>query len=128
MSKKIERIGEINESKKCGPMVILEYNNTGNIKIKFLETETVQNTSYINFKKGMVRDPMCKNIVGIGCLGIGEYKPTTNGKMNRYYRIWNHMLDRCVINLNRDCTVRDKSRTYRDVVVCEEWLNFCKMV
>ncbi len=117
----LNRVNEIKESKRFGIMKILEYNNCNDIKIQFIKTGAIVNTTYRKFKNDNIKDPLCKNVVGIGCFGIGKYKSTNKGKITKEYGIWNHMLDRSIVDLNNS-NARNKS--YADVIICESWLNF----
>lgn len=58
-------------------------------------------------------------IYGKGYLGIGSYT-----KDDIQFRYWKHMLERCYSK-----TYTDKNTTYKECIVCEEWLcyqNFAK--
>ena len=62
------------------------------------------------------RNPYDKTIFEIGYLGEGKY----NRKIHfEIYKVWRCMLQRCYAPY-----YLDKHPTYRDCMVCEEWLNF----
>lgn len=46
-------------------------------------------------KNGNIKNPYYPSIYGKGYLGVGIYKPTNKGKMNKSYHIWHDMLERC---------------------------------
>lgn len=57
-----------------------------------------------------------RNVYGKGCIGFGKYDSKLNKKA---YKLWVHVLERCY-----DEKLLNKFPKYRDVTVCEEWLNF----
>ncbi len=58
-----------------------------------------------------------KTVCNVGCIGVGNYKPTFNGKRTKANEVWKDMLQRCYkyIEINP---------TYKDCSVVEEWHNF----
>jgi hypothetical protein len=100
-------------------MIIEIYNSSKDIWVRFIEGNYLKHTSYRDFKKGEVRSPYDRTIHGIGYFGEGEYTTFENGRKNKYYQAWKNMLDRCY-----DEKLHQKMPTYKDVTVCEEWLNF----
>ena len=76
--------------------------------------ETITRTDLID--KCMVRNPYCKNVFGVGFIGLGSYN-SINSKFNGkdFYDTWGKMFDRCY---------RGVDLTYTNVEVCEEWYNF----
>ena len=117
---KINRIGETNISNQGYEMKIVEYKNANDIIIEFQdEYKTETHTDYKSFKKGEVKNPYHKSVFGVGYIGIGKYKSKRNGKLTKEYKYWQKMLQRCY-----DPYYLDRHLTYRDCMVCEEWLNF----
>lgn len=60
-----------------------------------------------------------KKICGVGYLGVGYYKPTINGKTTIAYNAWRNMIHRCY-----DKEYQNIKTTYKECILCEEWLNF----
>jgi hypothetical protein len=58
-------------------------------------------------------------VCGVGYIGDGKYKVSVNRKHTEEYDRWKGILRRCY---NEE--ERYKNPTYKDVTVCEEWLNF----
>ena len=122
IKKEIERLGETNISNEGCKMKIIKYKNANNILIEFQDKyKAIVHAAYRDFKKGKVKNPYYKSIFDVGYFGQGKYKTSSNGKHTKAYKIWFSMLRRCYdpyfIN-------RDKSLSYKDVFVCEEWHNF----
>lgn len=114
------KIGETNVSNEGYVMKIVEYNGVRNIIIEFQdEYRTKVHTNYQAFKKGQVKNPYYPSVCGIGYLGQGKYKVSVNKKQTKAYEYWRHMLTRCY-----DPYYLDKHPTYRDCIVCDEWLCF----
>lgn len=111
------RIGEIKESKHCGLMKIIEYNNAKDIKVEF-RTGSIVKTTYNNFKKE-VKDPLFPSVYKMGYIGIGKHKPSINCKDTSEYKTWQNVFRRCY-----DPYYINKRLTYKTATVCDEWLNF----
>lgn len=101
----------------CGwEIQIIEYISYTNITAKVLETgEIIKKLRYDHLKNGDVLPRTFPTVYGHGYLGIEE-RVDANSKC---YRTWNHMLERCFSN-----ELKEKYPTYKDVTVCEEWLNY----
>ena len=110
------RVGEENVNAQGYLMKIIEYNRADDIKIKFQdENGAIVNNCYANFKKGLIRNPFHKSLCGVGFIG------NFNGfaSHEKSYKYWESMINRCYA----ECSLK-KAETYRDCVVCEEWLCF----
>lgn len=117
---KSNRVGEENYNAYGTLMKIVEYKNSKNIIIEFQdEYKYRKKCLYKDFKNGIVKNPYDKTIFNMGCIGIGKYKNSINGKNTKIYDIWHSMMKRCY-----DPYYINKEPTYADCFVCEEWLNF----
>ena len=89
-----------------------------NYFIKFLNTgaEIIANGS--RFASGDIKDPMAKTVCGVGCFGIGPYSGKTH---ERELKLWHRILQRCYKVTYEEGS---KEECYKDVIVCDEWLNF----
>lgn len=76
--------------------------------------ETITRTDLID--KRMVKNPYCKNICGVGYIGVGKYN-SVNSKINGkdFYDTWNKMFSRCYVT---------GGTIYENVEVSPEWFNF----
>lgn len=111
---KTNRVGEFyHDTKRNDTVTIVEYYGCDNVIVEFKNTGTRVKVEYSQFKKENIKDPMYKDSLGVGCIGIGKHSATTK---NPVYRRWFAMLQRCYDTSNRAYTP-NKS-------VCEEWLIF----
>ena len=113
-SVKKNRIGESYYDKKRNDNVtIVEYNGYHDMIVEFENTKTRVKVEYSQFKKQNIKDPMYRDSLGIGYLGIGKHK---SNRHNPFYRRWFAMLQRCY---------DETSTSYKPgKEVCEEWHNF----
>lgn len=114
MTKKINRVGEINYNKYGTQMKIIEYNNNKKIKVEFQDKyKAIVSTSYSHFLDGTVKNPYDKSVLNVGYLGEGKYNSIKDLKV---YLCWKNMLKRCY-----DPYYLNKYPTYIDCYVCKEW-------
>lgn len=114
--KGVDCVGKVFTSNKCGDFKVVEYVSPTNVLIEFLQTGTTSIVRLGGILNGHVKDRMYPSVHGVGFLGVGKYNSKED---NRAYGIWSKMLLRCY-NHNS----RFKYPTYKDVTVCDEWLNF----
>ena len=116
-----ERLGEINISNEGYEMKIVEYNSATDIIIEFQDKHKgMVHTTYRDFKKGGIKNPYRPSVLGVGYYGVGKYKSRGKDKKKTIgYKYWYYMLERCY-----DPYELNKSPTYIDVYVCDEWLCF----
>ena len=72
-----------------------------------------------NVGAGNIKNHYHPSVCGVGYMGVGEYKSNLDGKITPEYSVWQNMLQRCY-----DEKYQESLPTYKDVAVCEEWLNF----
>ena len=116
------KIGEIRYNNYGTPMMIVEYVNSDNITIEFLDVHRVRKkTTYSNFRMGSIKNPYDRNVRGVGYYGEGEYKAVdkNNPYVKKAFQVWSTMLDRCHRESNRDMFP-----SYENCLVCEEWHNY----
>lgn len=115
-------VGDIIESTNSGYFEVLEKLG-GKAKIRFLETNYTAVRTNSTVKDGLVGDPYCPRIAGVGWIGKGKYKSRTSPPENKktpQYRCWENMLYRVY-----DTKHRLANRYIgRGVEVCDEWLDF----
>jgi hypothetical protein len=114
MSKKIERLNEININKQNCTMKIIQYNSKRDRLVEFQdEYKGVVHTNYYNFKVGQVKNPYYPSVCnGMGIVG-NKYPICVNKKNIKEYQAWSDMLKR---------VFKSKYPTYKDVICCKEWL------
>ena len=82
------------------------------IRIEDYTTEAI----YTHIRKGKIKYPFHPSLFGKGYIGVGKY----SWKMHRdLYNAWWRMVQRCY-----DSKCHERSPTYKDAIVCNEWLNF----
>lgn len=114
---KEERLGTEKTNNQGCLMKVIEYNETRDIKIMFLdEYKYITNANWFNFLRGNIRNPYFKSVYGNGMIGI-KYRAKINGKMTKEYDAWHDMLRRCY-----DKKWKEEHPCYEDVKCCEEWL------
>lgn len=113
------KIGDIYESNNYGSYEVVDYVNTDEVKVRFIETGYSYWVGASQIKRGTVRDRFFPNTFGIGYFGDGAYSSRVNGKITVCYSSWCGMMERCYSSRLHEC-----KNTYRDCEVCEEWHNF----
>lgn len=101
-------------------MTIVDEIDDRHVLVRFPEYDYETVATRKAFDSGTFKCPYDRTVQGIGCLGIGEYKCSKNGKATRAYSAWASMLRR----------VKDKHwintyyPSYANIEVCEEWKDF----
>lgn len=117
-NKKQLRIGESKINQWNSKMTIVEYIDNKNITVEF-EGGVKVSSAYAEFRKGNIRNPYDKTLLGVGYLGQGKYKTTIKKKHSFHYALWKRMMQRCY-----DSNIHKTNPTYIDCTVTEEWHNF----
>lgn len=105
-------------------MKIVSYRSSEDLDVEFIDDfhHIKKHQTYVNFRRGQIKNPYDKTVFGIGYLGAGKHKmqyPDTKTN-TKTYMSWKNMLDRCYGKQNRDL-----HPAYFDIsTVCNEWLNF----
>lgn len=109
------RLGEIKNMNNMLKAKIIEYNNSSDIFVLFIDTDEIVHTTYNHFKNGNVKSIYGKKVLGVGILD----DTCVNDEKNvlRSYGIWHSMLQRCY-----SIKFLDKHPTYKGCTVCDEWL------
>lgn len=114
-TKRTNRLGE-KRIMNCGEEAeIIKYNGCEDIQIMFIETKEMINCQYFEFKRGEIQSHFSPTVCGIGIVGLE--KTRMNGKQIKSYDHWRRMITRCYSEKNLE-----RSPTYKDCTVCEEWL------
>lgn len=119
-------VGKVYPTNNHGILRVINYENTFNVQVEFLNTGFVTSTTYYQITRGQVRDKSGNRLsqrpyYGVGVLGYGGYTPT---KLPRAYKVWRSMIMRCY------CEAYLKTHpTYKGCRIASEWLdfqNFCE--
>lgn len=119
----MNRVGEINKNTYGTEMKIIKYVNSSDINIEFLDDYHFvrEHTTYTNFKRGNIKNPFDKEIMGKGCVGDGEYLTHYDSRhIHPIYASWASMMRRCYDEQSKD----DYLSYYGITEVCNEWLNY----
>lgn len=111
---KIFHEGSIYNTKFGGPLIVLEYINKFNVRVKFLDQfgyETVANID--NVLAGNVKNPYRLNKYG-GYYGEGPY---TSVQYMHVYKVWEGIL-------KRTNPMYNSQNSYSNVIIYEDWRNF----
>lgn len=114
---KINRIGENHKILNGYVAEIISYNGALDLSVKLNDGTILNNVQYWNLRNGKVLNPNFKSLFGVGYLGQGKYLSSVNGKKEKFYNLWSHMLQRCY-------SPNEKQISYKDCSVVSEWHNF----
>lgn len=103
-------------------MKIIAARRKSDIDVEFLDDFHFikKNVSYQNFKRGQVKNPYDKTMLGIGYLGFGKYRTWENNDHTVAYMTWKCMLERCYHEKRK----LDHPSYYDICTVCNEWFNY----
>lgn len=111
-----ELLGKEFETSSCGKCFIIDYKGYHDVTVMFYNPVYVTKTEMSHLKTGYLKNPLFPTYLGKGYFGIGSYGGANHKVI---YELWTGILDRAY-NEKR----RLKAPTYKDVEVCEEWLNY----
>ena len=75
MKQLIDRTGEVSQTKRGETIKIVNYNDSNDIDVEFLEYNyIVKHTSYGEFKKGSIKCPYSRTVYDVGYLGEDFYR------------------------------------------------------
>lgn len=118
--KKEDFIGVRFKSNQGGECEVVDFKGCYDVTIKFLDEHSyTYRVTLGELRAGEIKNPYHPNVYGVGYIGVGEFKPTFNGKNSLSYTCWISMLER---NYCYDKSLRFP--TYAGCTVCEEWHNF----
>lgn len=112
-------VGRVFETNNCGSCVIVEYINSKNVIVEFIQYPCRVKCAMSWLKRGKVLNPMFPKVCGVGYIGLGV-KPSQH-KLE--YKAWGNMLNRAYCE-----SFKRNNPTYDNVTVCEEWYNFQNFV
>ena len=111
------QVGDIFDTNNYGKLVVLEYENTSNLKVKFIDTAYETTTRANQLRKGEVKDRSLPSVYGVGIIGNGIARVC--GVETRDYQLWKSMLCRCY-----DEKYSNKYPTYKDCEVSDNFKHF----
>lgn len=104
---------KFSNDQKCEYIIIGMHENKTHYYIQYCdEYKYIDCLPISALKERQIKNPYYKCYFGVGC--IGEILPNYK---SRTFRVWKEMIRRCY-----DEKLRDKYPTYKNVIVCKEWL------
>ena len=119
MKVKMRYEGKTFESCNYGEYVVLEYENSKHIKIKFKNTQSIRVVTAADIRGGRVLDYEMPTLFGVGILGDVEGLERLCVKTNKVYSLWTNMLKRCYYKPTKNIYP-----TYEDCLVSDEFLKY----
>ncbi len=119
MKLKKDIVGRIYKSVRYGDLIVREYNGCLDVLVEFIGTGFKTKTRLDTIEIGCIKDPLYKSVLGVGFIGVGEYKVSTKGVHSKAYLAWNSMMTRCYSD-----RYQKKQPTYIGCSVCPEWHSF----
>lgn len=114
------KVGDVFTNNQGCRAIVLAYNNKNDVLIEFLDHYIYRRSVFAcALQNGGFKNLLYPSVVGVGCIGVGEYAAKINGVVTRAYHAWGNMLTRCY-----DERLRSRFPTYADCTVCESWLNY----
>ena len=117
IKKKVEYEGRVFNTNNYGDVVVLQYTNTRDVTVKFINTGNIRKVGMSELKKGEVRDNELKPVYKVGVMDIPN--AVKRGSKSKSYSAWNGMLQRCYNEHMRsnlptysDCEVSDDFKYY----------------
>ena len=111
------QVGDIFDTNNYGKLVVLEYENASNLKVKFIDTAYETTTRANQLRKGEVKDRSLPSVYGVGIIGNGIARVCD--VETRDYQLWKSMLCRCY-----DVSFSNKNPTYQNSEVSDNFKSF----
>lgn len=92
--KKAEYEGKVFKTKNYGNVVVLEYKNSCNVLIKFVNTGNIRTAGTAELRKGEIRDNELKPVYKVGIMDVPNVCKRS-GKVPKDYSVWNGIKQRC---------------------------------
>ncbi len=107
--------GMVYPTKSYGDILVLEYINSRDVTVKFLNTGNVRKTRTSELKKGEIRDNEAFPVYAVGVMDIPNELRRCH-PVPKEYIIWNGIRQRCYNENNKD-----KLMSYKDVEMSENF-------
>ena len=110
-------LGKEFQTLTSGKCIVIDYKGTYDVTVEFSSPHFIRTTTLSRLKAGKVKNLMFPSVYGKGFIGVGDF--SNKGGDRKLYLLWKGMLGRCY-----GYKVEATRRAYKDVEVCDEWLNF----
>ena len=110
-------VGKVFKTNSGTDCVIIEFNHSRDMKIKFLDKFGHEMNTYLpDLRNGKVKNPFAPAVCGVGYLGAGKYKPSVNGVKTLAYVQWHGMIRRGYSDEHKK-----KNPSCEKSYVCDDW-------
>ena len=110
-----ELLGKDFDTTNSGKCFVIDYNGRNDVTVIFYKPFYITKCKFYMLQKGYVKNPLYPSVFKSGFLGVGKY----SYKNKEARRMWTHLIERCC---SKD--FKKVNPHYKDVSVCDEWLNF----
>ena len=126
--------GEVFKSKSGNEFIIVCYDSSFNVRIRFIKTGYEKSYELSQIRKGLVKDRFAPTVCNVGIVG-DKYATKLNGVPLPQYVLWGNVLKRCYSDVYKkqrptykDCEVSDNFKSYEYFYEwCNEQIGFnCK--
>lgn len=117
IKKKDEYEGKVFNTNNYGDVVVLEYINRENVRLKFMDTGNERCAWMNDIKKGNIKDMDAPSVYGVGIVSKSMKEYTI--KYQKESKLWGGMLERCYSGTS--LAVR---KTYKGCAVSDCWKYF----
>ena len=121
LNNKLRYEGQVFDTNFNGKLIITEFQNANNIKVKFIGTGYETVTYLTQITNGHVRDWSLARVYGVGIIDKPVIKGSSNHTKQPHYKTWNSMLQRCY-----DEKLHTVRPTYKGCSVSDEFKSFSK--
>ena len=121
---KLKYEGKVFQTKFNGDVVVLQYENSKNVKVKFLDTGNIVTTSASHLNAGLIKDKQRPSVCGVG---ICDILCSRGGESTKEYVHWAEMLNRCYSKARkrtaRSYSSCEVSETFKYLSKFSKWCN-----
>jgi len=114
----LKRIGERYTSKEGYSLEIVDGGSRITHCTVLIDNKVRRHLSYVDVKRGRVKNPFHRSVYGIGFVGVGEYTRSKNRIHTKAYNAWHGMI------LRSTPKYAETHPNHQPSKVCEEWHNF----
>ena len=109
-----ELLGKEFETNACGKCFIIDYKSSRDVTVMFYSPLYVTKCRMDNLTLGKISNPFYPTVYNKGYFGAKNKKSNVTA-----YNLWHDMMKRAYSK-----NIHAKNSAYRDVEVCDEWLNY----
>ena len=121
---KLKYEGKVFQTKFNGDVVVLQYENSKNVKVKFLDTGNIVTTCVSHLNAGLIKDKQRPSVCGVG---ICDILCSRGGESTKEYVHWAEMLNRCYSKARkrtaRSYSSCEVSETFKYLSKFSKWCN-----